>query len=218
MKELLKEVFPFWNDIKESDRETLSNSSFFEKKTKGTIMYNNQSDCDGVIVVKKGRIRVYITSPNGNEITLFRIFDRDLCMLSASCIINNLSFDSEMLFEEDSEILIIPMKVYKDISDRYAEVKNYTLEIISGKFSDAIWVFSQFVFSNMASRLAATLLEYRAFEGSDTLNVTHEMIAKDLGTAREVVTRMLKQFQLDEVVKLSRGKIEILRPDKLSDY
>lgn len=218
MKELLKEVFPFWDSIKESDREILSNSSFFEKKTKGTIMYNSQSDCNGIIIVKKGRIRVYITSPNGNEITLFRIFDRDLCVLSASCIINNLSFDSEMLFEEDSEILVIPMSLYKDLSDRYTEVKNYTLEIISGKFSDAMWVFSQFVFSNMASRLAATLLEYRAFEGSDTLNVTHEMIAKDLGTAREVITRMLKQFQLDEVVKLSRGKIEILQAKKLLDY
>lgn len=218
MEVLFDDVFPFWKLISEKDREIfLSNSNLLDKK-KGSIIFNGGNDCEGVIIVKSGRIRVYITSPNGNEITLFRLLDGDLCIMSASCIIKNLSFESEMLFEEDTEILVIPKKIYNDMSEKYAEIKNYTLEIVSGKFSDVMWVFNQFVFSNMASRLAGVLIEYRTFEDDDILNVTHETIARDLGTAREVVTRLLKQFQLNGIVKLSRGKIEILNLEELSKY
>jgi len=218
MEQLFDDVFPFWKIVREEDRKIFISSSNLVKKEKGSIIFNGGNDCDGVIIVKSGRIRVYITSPNGNEITLFRLLDGDLCIMSASCIIKNLSFESEMLFEEDSEILVIPKNVYNEMSEKYSQIKDYTLEIVSGKFSDVMWVFNQFVFSNMASRLAASLMEYRTFEDDNILNVTHETIARDLGTAREVVTRLLKQFQLNGIVKLSRGKIEILNMEELSKY
>ena len=89
-------------------------------------------------------------------------------------------------------------------------MKDYTVEMISEKFSDVMWLFHQYVFSNVASRLAGSLLEHRALEKQDVFSITHEALAKDVGTAREVVSRLLKQFQTDGLVKLTRGKIELL--------
>ena len=89
------------------------------------------------------------------------------------------------------------------------------MEMISEKFSDIMWLFNQFVFSNVASRIASVLLEHRGITGGDELSVTHEVLARDAGTAREVVTRILKQFQADGLVKLTRGKVEILDAGRL---
>ena len=90
------------------------------------------------------------------------------------------------------------------------------LELLSEKFWDVMWLFNQFVFSNVASRLASAILEHRALEGSDEFSITHDALARDLGTAREVVTRLLKQFQLDGLVELSRGRIKVTDAKKLS--
>ncbi len=111
--------------------------------------------------------------------------------------------------------MTIPKGLYKDISEQNAAVKDYTLEMISEKFSDIMWLFNQYVFSNVASRLADALLEHRALAGSNTLAITHDALARDIGSAREVVTRLLKQFQMDGLVKLNRGHVEVLDAGKL---
>ena len=100
--------------------------------------------------------------------------------------------------------------VYRKLYDESGIVKDYTMEMISEKFSDIMWLFNQFVFSNVASRIASALLDHKVMERSDSLAITHEALARDAGTAREVVTRILKQFQADGLVKLTRGKVEIL--------
>ena len=116
----------------------------------------------------------------------------------------------DMEMETDCTICTIPKAIYRDIYDKNNAVKEYTLEMISEKFSDIMWLFNQFVFSNVASRIASALLEHRGLSGKETISLTHETLAKDAGTAREVVTRILKQFQKDGLVRLTRGRIEIL--------
>ena len=126
-----------------------------------------------------------------------------------------MDIELDMEMETDCEIYTIPKKVYRKLYDESGAVKDYTMEMISEKFSDIMWLFNQFVFSNVASRIAGALLEHRAIEGGDELKLTHEDIAKDAGTAREVVTRILKQFQADGLVKLARGKVTIIDAGKL---
>ena len=121
----------------------------------------------------------------------------------------------DMEMETDTIICTIPKSVYKILYDTNGDVKDYTLEMISEKFSDIMWLFNQYVFSNVASRLAGALLEHRVLEKKEILVITHEALARDVGTAREVVTRLLKQFQKDGLVKLTRGKIEILDEKRL---
>ena len=199
MKELLQRSFPFWDGLSR------------EKKTR---LHFGGGECAGVQIIEKGRARIFITSPNGGDITLFRLMDGDVSILSAACMLNGMDIELDMEMETDCTYTI-PKRVYKKLYDESGAVKDYTMEMISEKFSDIMWLFNQFVFSNVASRLAGTLLEHRALEGSDVLPVTHEVLARDAGTAREVVSRLLKQFQADGLVRLTRGKVEIIDAGRL---
>ena len=215
MKELLKRTLPFWDDLTKREQDALAQRVVESTYEKGTILHYGGRECAGVQIIKSGQARVYVTSPGGGEITLFRLVDEDVSILSAACLMKGLDIELDMELEQDSVICTIPKGAYREISEQNAKVKDYTLEMISEKFSDIMWLFNQYVFSNVASRLADTILEHRSLAGSDTLKITHDALARDIGTAREVVTRLLKQFQTDGLVKLTRGHIEVLDAAKL---
>lgn len=215
MKELLQRSFPFWDGLSREQQKAMEQGitkTFCEKKTR---LHFGGGECAGVQIIEKGRARIFITSPNGGDITLFRLMDGDVSILSAACMLNSMDIELDMEMETDCTVYTIPKRVYKKLYDESGAVKDYTMEMISEKFSDIMWLFNQFVFSNVASRLAGTLLEHRALEGSDVLPVTHEVLARDAGTAREVVSRLLKQFQADGLVRLTRGKVEIIDAGRL---
>lgn len=212
----LNQVFPFWKKLKKGEQEELQQGVVQNEYPKGALLHYGGRECAGVQIIRSGQARVFITSPNGGEITLFRLVEGDVSILSAACMMKGMDIELDMELEEDSVICTIPKFVYKKIHDENAAVKDYTLEMISEKFSDIMWLFNQYVFSNVASRLADAILEHRALAGTDVLSITHDALARDLGTAREVVTRLLKQFQLDGLVKLTRGKIEVLDAGKLA--
>lgn len=215
LKEVFEKAFPFWDSLTEEEQTEVilgTTKNVCKKKTK---LHFGGGECAGVQIIEKGRARIFITSPNGGDITLFRLVDGDVSILSAACMLNGMDVELDMEMETDGIVYTIPKKLYKNLYDENGSVKDYTMEMISEKFSDIMWLFNQFVFSNVASRLAGALLEHRALEGSDILPVTHEVLARDAGTAREVVTRLLKQFQDDGMVRLTRGKVEILDAGRL---
>lgn len=215
LKEVFEKAFPFWDSLTEEEQTEMilgTTKNVCKKKTK---LHFGGGECAGVQIIEKGRARIFITSPNGGDITLFRLVDGDVSILSAACMLNGMDVELDMEMETDCIVYTIPKKLYKNLYDENGSVKDYTMEMISEKFSDIMWLFNQFVFSNVASRLAGALLEHRALEGSDILPVTHEVLARDAGTAREVVTRLLKQFQDDGMVRLTRGKVEILDAGRL---
>ena len=215
MRELLQRSFPFWDELSLEQQEAMERGIMKTICGKKTRLHFGGGECAGVQIIEKGRARVFITSPNGGDITLFRLMDGDVSILSAACMLNGMDIELDMEMETDCTVYTIPKKVYKKIYDESGAVKDYTMEMISERFSDIMWLFNQFVFSNVASRLAGTLLEHRALEGSDVLPVTHEVLARDAGTAREVVSRLLKQFQADGLVRLTRGKVEIIDAGRL---
>lgn len=215
MEELFAKAFPFWEGLTEEQRRKVLKGASVNLCRKRTRLHFGGGECAGVQIIEKGRARVFLTSPGGGDITLFRLMDGDVSILSAACMLNGMDVELDMEMETDCTVYTIPKKIYRELYDECGEVKDYTMEMISEKFSDIMWLFNQFVFSNVASRLAGALLEHRALEGGDVLNVTHEMLARDAGTAREVVTRLLKQFQASGMVKLTRGKVEILDSGKL---
>ena len=214
MRELLQRSFP-WDELSREQKEAMEQGIMKTICGKKTRLHFGGGECAGVQIIEKGRARVFITSPNGGDITLFRLMDGDVSILSAACMLNGMDIELDMEMETDCTVYTIPKKVYKKIYDESGAVKDYTMEMISERFSDIMWLFNQFVFSNVASRLTAALLEHRVLAGSDTLPVTHEALARDAGTAREVVTRLLKQFQADGLVRLTRGKVEIIDAGRL---
>ena len=152
----------------------------------------------------------------GND-TIYRLFDRDMCLFSASCMMRSIQFEVTVSAEKDTDLWIIPVEVYQSMMAESAPVANYTSELMAARFSDVMWLIEQIMWKSLDKRIAAFLLEETSIEGTDTLKITHEIIANPLGSPREVITRMLKYFQNEGMVKLSRGTVSITDPEKLEE-
>ena len=211
---LFKETFPFWDELSNTEKETFLNSSQYISFRKGTNIHNG-NECTGIILIRTGSLRLYILSDEGKEITLYRLFPGEMCMLSASCVLNNITFDVFVDAEENSECIIVGGCAYAALSERCDSAKIFALETALSRFSDVMWVMQQILFMSMDKRLAIFLLDEMSKTGSDTIRLTHEQIAKYMGSAREVVTRMLKYFSSEGIVELSRGGIKVTDVKKL---
>lgn len=205
----LEENLPFWSKVREQERQVLLDGTIRFTHAKGTMVHEDRNKCTGLLMVISGQLRVYIISETGKEITLYRLFDRDVCVLSASCLIRNITFDVHVQAERETTMLRIATDAYQQVGKSNTAVQDFTNQLVSSRFSDVMWVVEQVVFMSFDRRLAMHLLEQAAIAGEDSFAITHEAIARDLGTAREVVTRMLSRFQDDKLVSLSRGGIAL---------
>ena len=209
------DYFPIWDQLNQDQQDRLQNSVALRSAPKGTVLHNGDMDCTGLLLVKSGQLRAYILSDEGREITLYRLFDRDMCLFSASCMMRSIQFEVTIEAEKDSRLWIIPPEVYQRLMEESAPVANYTNELMASRFSEVMWLMEQIMWKSLDKRLAAFLLEEAAIEGTDELKITHETIANHLGSHREVITRMLRYFQNEGMVKLSRGMVAILDREKL---
>lgn len=216
--DILKDFFPVWNKIDEKQQEELNKSALIKKFDKGASLHNVVGNCSGLFIVTNGQIRVFIISETGKEITLYRLFDRDACLFSAACMMNNIQFDICIEAEKPTETILIPSPVYKRLSDESLSISNFNNQLMASRFSEVMWLIEQISFTSMDKRLASYLLEQSAIYDSKTINLTHENIANDLGTAREVISRMLKYFQNEGLVSVFRGGVSILNMDKLQNF
>lgn len=210
-----QEYFPIWDQLRPEQQDKILNSLIFKSVTKGTVLHNGSMDCTGLLLIKSGQLRAYILSDEGREITIYRLFDRDLCLFSASCMLRSIQFEITIEAEKDSELWVIPPDVYQGIMAESAPVANYTNELMASRFSEVMWLMEQVMWKSLDKRLAAFLLDEASIEGTNSLKTTHEVIANHLGSHREVITRMLRYFQSEGMVKLSRGMVTILDEDKL---
>lgn len=211
---LYENYFPFWKNLSDKDKEYLYNSSSIVCFEKEQAVHDNM-ECSGVFIVKSGKLRLYMLSEDGKEITLYRLSPGDMCMLSASCVLQSITFDVYVSAEMPSECYVISGPAFSSLSDRVLEVKNFALEAAVSRFSDVMWIMQQILFMSMDKRLAIFILDEIAESGGDIVSMTHEQIARHLGTAREVVTRMLKHFASDGLVEVTRKGIKILDKNKL---
>ena len=213
----LEDFFPFWQGLSEEWKARLTEAAVYRKIEKGTVVHSGSADCLGLLLVCSGQLRAYIISEEGREITIYRLFERDICLFSASCMMRNIQFDITIEAERDTEAWVIPPKLYRKLTEESAAAANYTNEVMGSRFSEVMWLMEQIMWNRFDRRLASFLLEESALEGSDSLLITHEKIANHLGSAREVVTRMLRYFQREGLVELSRGTICILSREKLAE-
>lgn len=211
----IADFFPVWNKLTTAQQKKLSESAASRSITKGTIIHNGNMDCTGLLLIKSGQLRSYMLSSEGREITLYRLFERDLCLFSASCMMPSIQFEVIIQAEKDTDLWIIPPMIYKQLMEESAPIANYTNEVMADRFSEVMWLMEQIMWKSLDKRIAAFLLEESALENTCRLKITHETIANHLGTHREVITRMLRYFQNEDVVKLSRGSIEITDQRKL---
>lgn len=209
--------FPVWDQLTMDQKNRIQRALITRQIKKGTVIHGGNADCTGLLLVRSGQLRAYILSDEGREITLYRLFDMDMCLFSASCMMRSIQFEVTIEAEKDTALWIIPAKIYKRIMEESAPVANYTNELMAARFSDVMWLIEQIMWKSLDKRVAAFLLEESAIEERDELKLTHETIARHLGTHREVITRMLRYFQNEGMLKLSRGSVTILDKAKLEE-
>ena len=209
------EYLPFWDKLTREQQQRIADVVEFRNVTKGTYIHDSSAECLGLVMLKSGQLRTYILSEDGREITISRLFEYDVSLLSASCVMPDMQLNVMIEAEKDSEFWSIPACLFKNLMDESLPVANYAHSLLSGNFSELMWLMEQIMWKSMDKRLAAFLLEESNVENSPVLVMTHEKIANHLGTAREVVTRMLRYFQSENMVRLTRGAVEILDEKKL---
>ncbi len=213
----LSDVLPFWNSLDGAQKSRLENAAALKSLQPGDSFGGEDEDCSGLYIVKSGRVRVYIISETGREITLYRLLERDICLFSASCLLKNINFKTYTQAETETEAVLIPTHAYQLISQNSPEVAGFTSQLMASRFTDVMWVMEQVLFSSFDSRLASFLLEQSNLVESDRLAITQEEIANHMGSAREVVNRMLKYFRDEGAVELFRGGVLIKDRKKLQN-
>lgn len=201
---------PIFDKLTKLQQDALKSSSIIRTFSKGEILHNGSQDCTGLFLVLSGQLRAFTISDEGREITMYRLFERDICLFSASCIMKSIRFDMMIAAEKDTDLLIIPSEVYKNIMEVSAPLANYTNEVMASRFSEVMWLIDQIMWKSFDKRLADFLLNEAHIENTNKLKITHEIIGNHLGSPREVVTRMLKYFVNEGLISLSRGTVEII--------
>ena len=210
------QYFPVWDKLTMAQQQQLLSVSHPLQAKAGTVLHNGSMDCLGLLLIRSGQLRVYTLSDEGREITLYRLFDMDICLFSASCVMPNVQFEVVVEAEKDCDMWVIPSCLFKNLMEESAPVANYANQLISSRFSEVMWLMEQIMWKSFDKRLAAFLLEECALEEANSLKITHEKIANHMGTAREVVTRMLRYFQNEGLVQLTRGTVEITDAKRLA--
>ena len=206
---------PVWDKLTADQQHRISQVITRHDVKKGTTIHDSSADCLGLILIRSGQLRTYILSEDGREVTINRLFDYDVCLLSASCVMPDMQMNIMIDAEKDTQFWSISACLFKELMTESTAVAVYANNLISSHFTELMWLMEQIMWKSFDKRLAAFLLEESRLEDTASLKITHEKIAAHLGTAREVVTRMLRYFQSEGLVKLTRGIIEITDPARL---
>lgn len=214
---LFEQYFSFWEHLTPAEKSLLLNNTSSQKYAKGANLHSTDNDCIGIFLIKRGIMRTYILSEEGREITLYRLYEGELCILSATCILSSINFDVHIDAETDCEILLISSSAFAEVSRKNIYVECFSYKLAADRFSDVMLVMQQILFMSFDRRLAIFLWDelVKGDSENNTICLTHEQVAKYMGSAREVVTRMLKYFANEGIVELSRGGIKIIDKKKL---
>lgn len=202
--------FPLNKYLSPSDVELVRKNMRIQDVEAGTVLFDSTS-CKGVLVVITGVVRVYIVSESGREITLYRLFENDVCTLSISCIMGTMPMQAMIKTDTDCRIASLSNDIFSVLHEKSPEIQKLMLTTMNARLNDVMWVVEQVAFRGMDRRIGEFLLT----RPSLIIYSTHEEIAAELGTAREVVSRMLKYFEKNGYIELSRGKMKVTDPDGL---
>lgn len=214
IEELLKKM-SFWSRLQEEEQTILiQNAKILDYKA-GDAVYSGGTQCLGMMLVLQGTLRTYLLSDEGKEITIYRLRQGDVCVLAASCILSAITFDVEMEAQTDASLLLLPAWVLSKLQDENVYVENYIYKEAAKRFSDVVEALQQMMFLSLTQRVASFLLDESAKQNTSSIIMTHEEIAKTIGSAREAVSRILKQLAKGGYISLNRGEIKIEEKAKL---
>lgn len=207
--------FPFWSKLTADQQDALCRATRPVQYSKGARVHSPLESCVGILLLRSGQLRAYILSEDGRDITLYRLFAGEVCIMSASCVLDSVNFDLYIDAEEDTEAYCIGAGAFRSLMQQNVEVRCYAYQMTAERFSDTMWTMQQILFMSADRRLAILLTDELAKTGGNQLRMTHDQIARYMGSAREVVSRLLKYFAQEGIVSLSRGGLTVLDKPRL---
>lgn len=211
-------LFPFWSQLTDAEKNVIENAVYVEKYDKGMLMHRTDGSCKGLMTILRGQLRTYILSEEGREVTLFRVNEEEVCVLSASCLMDTITFDVLIEATGDTEVLVLPAAVLNQVVQQNPYIELFLYKSATEKFSDVMWTMQQILFLKIDQRVAQFLWDEMVQKNSMTLSITHDEIARYIGSAREVVTKVLKYMVKEGALELKRGTIIILDKEMLRGY
>ena len=216
-KQQIKQFFDFWDNLDSRIQDFLCENMYEMEYKAGENIHDGDAVCVGVIFVQHGMLRVYIMSDEGKEVTLYRVEDGDICVLSASCVLTEVTFDVHIDSETETKAWVLPSGAFSDLIEKNIYFENYQNKLKAQRLSDVMWTMQQILFYSFDKRLAIFLYD-ELIKNGPVITYSHLEIAKYLGSAREVVSRMLKYFEREGILKVSRKAIEITDKKGLFEY
>jgi len=209
--------FPFWEQLTPEEQEFLCRTTRPVKYKKGERVHSPVESCVGILLLRTGQLRAYLLSEDGRDVTLYRLFPGEVCILSASCVMDSVNFDLYIDAEEDTEAYCIGAGTFRRLMQQNVHVRCFAYQMTAERFSDTMWTMQQILFMSADRRLAIFLTDELAKTGGSDVRMTHDQMARYMGSAREVVSRLLKYFAQEGWVRLYRGGVEVLDKQKLQE-
>ena len=199
------EKFAFYSKLSDPDRKLLRDNALKKQLACGQIMIGGSGRCNGVPMVLKGSLRLFRISDKGREVTLYRIGEGEMCIIAAVCLMGDLDYDFSIEAEEDCTLLVITPDIFKTLFERSPAFKSYVFNMLAQKLIMSMETIEMLIFISIEERI----LEYLKQNSNDDgeVKTTHEKMAVDLGTSREVITRQLGRMAEKDMLILERGKI-----------
>lgn len=198
---------PFWNGLTENEKSVAMQGTIMRTYEKGMEIHGGTDACLGLVAVQKGSIRVYMTSPEGREVTLFHLPAGEYCVFSAACVISEIDLDVQMSAEETVQLTAVHAGTVAKLMDSNLSFRCSVYELATHRYAEVVWVMQQILFDHFDVRMARLLLSTAQQTGSRTIRMTQEEMAKEVNSAREVVARMLRQFAEEGWIELKRGRV-----------
>lgn len=203
-------TLPFYKDLTQDEADRIAACARIKEYKKNSLIYSPEQECLGLIKLLSGSIRTFMLSEEGREVVLYRMGEGEIDLLSASCVVNQITFETEMVADADCTLLVIPAACLAGFKRNNLAVRCFIYEKLGERFSDVMKLMQTMLFTRIDSRIAALLNEKAEAGGSDEIRITHEEIASLINSSREVVSRTLKEMERSGQLKLGRGRIILL--------
>lgn len=203
-------LVPFAQDLSKEGRALLTKGLRVDQYPEGTFVKAESEKLVNLPIVLSGRVRVFKASPSGRTLTLYRLKAQDTCLLAAYCILSDTAYPAEAMVDQASEMILISADVFKALYSTEKAVQEYVVNLGLHRIIKLIMVIEEIAFKRLDKRLAQFLIEKVIEKGQASwVKMTHQQIADELGTAREVISRLLNEFESNDYVSLARKQIEI---------
>ena len=211
MQKIITDHFPELSQLSVENKKILESGIHMVSASAGTVMFSEGSECKGYVMLLEGTVRVHKTSEDGREIVLYRVESGESCIMTTTCLISDDQYGAEGVAETDVKLAIVPPGIFNKLLACSEKFRNFVFEVYAKRMSMLMMLVEEVVFKKLDKRLAQLLLD----RNKGQFEATHQDIAMELGSVREVVSRQLKVFERSGLIRLGRGSITILDRDGL---